>query len=240
MNDKDLTFLNGCSNEQLRLFTDFLIFDEKGNERWTEELTIKKGFKENYPNNLVNILPDIVNEFQKFGGNTFFNLFRGHGVSYREILEKVCKKLDVNFNKNNSTELLEQYLLQKFLVMSVEKMTEEDVYHLSNKLTKSALKEQIGLLQAGSPLFIKLTTMLVAGFAKKYGLKQAASFAAKFAGSRTFAILAGPIGWAITGLWTAFDIAGPAYRVLVPCTVTIAYLRNIYDKSEYDLNEILG
>lgn len=238
MEDKDLDFLNKCSNEQLQLLADFILYDTDLKERFTEELSTTKGFKEYYPNNMVQLVPDIINELQRFGGNTFFNLFRGHGVPYREILENVCKQLDVSFNKNASTELIEHYLLQKFLLISIDKMSEEDVHHLSEKLTKEVLKQQIGILKAGSPLFIKFTTMLVANLATKYGLKQAAGLIAKFAGGRAFAILAGPIGWALSGVWAAFDIAGPAYRVLIPCTITIAYLRSIYDKSEEELNDI--
>lgn len=239
MEDKDLDFLNKCSNVQLQLLADFILYDTNLKERFTEELSTTKGFKEYYPNNMVQLVPDIINELQRFGGNTFFNLFRGYGVPYREILESVCKQLDVSFNKNASTELIEHYLLQKFLLMSIDKMSEEDVHHLSEKLTKEVLKQQIGILKAGSPLFIKFTTMLVANLATKYGLKQAAGLVAKFAGGRAFAILAGPIGWALSGVWAAFDIAGPAYRVLIPCTITIAYLRSIYDKSEEELNDIL-
>lgn len=135
--------------------------------------------------------------------------------------------------------MLEQYLLQKFLIMSVDKMSEEDVFHLSGKLTKESLKRHISYLTAGSPLFIKLITMLVANMAQKYGLKQAAVWSTKFASARLFTVFAGPIGWVLSGLWTAFDIAGPAYRVTVPCTITIAYLRKVYNKSDEELNEIL-
>lgn len=81
--------------------------------------------------------------------------------------------------------------------------------------------------------------MLVVRMAAMAGLKQVAGLAAKFAGGRLFAVLAGPIGWVISGIWAAYDIAGPAYRVIIPCTITIAYLRSIYDKTEDELNEIL-
>lgn len=43
--------------------------------------------------------------------------------------------------------------------------------------------------------------------------------------SRTLSILTGPVGWALTTAWTAYDIAGPAYRVIVPAVIYIAYLR---------------
>src|SRR5690606_3931956 len=42
---------------------------------------------------------------------------------------------------------------------------------------------------------------------------------------RGISAFAGPIGWAVTGIWTAFDLASPAYRVTVPCVVQIAYMR---------------
>lgn len=239
MKDKDLEFLSNCSNENIKLLADFLVYDSDGKARLTEELSIKQSYRVNYPDNMVAIVPDIVDELQRFGGNTIMTMLNGHGATYRTILEDVCKTLKVPFNKNNTTELLEQYLLQQFLVMSVDKMTEEDVHQLSSKLTKEAFKRRPGLLKAGSPLFIRLTTMLIANLAKSVGLKQAAGLVAKFAGGRAFAVLAGPIGWVLSSLWAAYDIAGPAYRVTIPCTLTIAYLRMTQNMSEDELKEIL-
>lgn len=239
MEDKDLDFLYQCSNDNLKLLADFMLYDKDGKLRWTEEISSTQAFKLYYPHEMIKLVPTLIDELQKFGGNSIFNLFRGHGVSYREMLTAVCKQLKVSYHKDASTELIEHYMLQKFLVMSVEKMTEEDVHHLSEKLSKETLVKQIGLLKAGSPLFIRLTTMLIAQLATKYGLKQAAGLVAKFMGGRAFAILAGPIGWVLSLGWVAFDIAGPAYRVIIPCTITIAYLRMVYDKSEDELNDIL-
>ena len=52
-----------------------------------------------------------------------------------------------------------------------------------------------------------------------------AAFASGSVLSRSLSVLAGPIGWALTAAWTAYDIAGPAYRVIVPAVIQIAYLR---------------
>ena len=41
-------------------------------------------------------------------------------------------------------------------------------------------------------------------------------------------VTTGPIGWALTGAWTAFDLAGPAKRVTVPAVIQIAVLRKKY------------
>ena len=43
--------------------------------------------------------------------------------------------------------------------------------------------------------------------------------------TKTASLLTGPIGWVITGLWTAIDLAGPAYRVTIPAVIQVAYLR---------------
>lgn len=42
---------------------------------------------------------------------------------------------------------------------------------------------------------------------------------------KTLGILAGPIGWVITGALVSINLAGPAYRVTVPACVLIATLR---------------
>ena len=41
-------------------------------------------------------------------------------------------------------------------------------------------------------------------------------------------MLAGPVGWALTGAWTLTDVAGPAYRVTIPAVIQIALLRKTY------------
>lgn len=241
-NDKDLKFLYDCPNDRLKSLVDVIIYDAKdGKLRYTEGLSHAKTFRENYPNNIKAMLPEVIDELQRFGGNTLRNIFRGHGVSYREILENVCKKQKVSFNKGISTELLERYLLQKILLTSVDKMTEEDVEHLSGSktMTKEMLMNNIGVFHAGDPLIIKMVTTAVLNIASKQGFKMLGLWASRFAGSKVFSILTGPIGWSITAAWTAYDIAGPAYRVMIPVTIMIAYLRMISSKTDEELDQLL-
>ena len=162
MADKDLDFLYQCSNEQLKLLADFMLYDKDGKLRWTEEISSTQAFKLYYPHEMVKLVPTLIGELQKFGGNSFVNFFRGHGVSYREILIAVCKQLDVSYHKDASTELIEHYLLQKFLIMSGAKMTEEDVHHLSEKVTNETWENQIGRRKAGAHLLILCKTRIVA------------------------------------------------------------------------------
>lgn len=176
------------------------------------------------------LLPNIIDELQRFGGNTVLNIIRRKGVPYREILEDVANKLKVPFNKAHPTELVEDSLLRQLLIVAVDKMNEEDVKYLNANLTKEDLKKKLAILKPGAPLFLQLTTAIVIQLLAKQGFIQAAGALAKFAGGRAFAVLAGPIGWVVSLIWAALDIAGPAYRVTIPCTITIAYLRIIRGK----------
>ncbi|WQY82693.1 flagellar biosynthesis protein FlgG [Helicobacter pylori] len=45
-------------------------------------------------------------------------------------------------------------------------------------------------------------------------------------------ILAGPIGWVITGALVSTNLAGPAYRVTVPACVLVATLRKKLKEEE--------
>ena len=240
--DKDLMFLYNCSNDNLKLLVDILAYDKDGKTRWTENLTNNEEFKRAYPNNLKTVLPLIIDELQCFGGNSFFNFFRGHGVNYKEILIKVCNQYKVNFNKNASAEMLEKYLLQKILIMAAEKMSDEDVKHIGDVKTKTKdmLVNNINNFHLGDPLIIKMVTALVIEVAKRNGFKVVVGVAGKFASGRIFAILTGPIGWAVSAIWTVFDFAGPAFRVMIPATITVAYLRIISQKTEDELNNLFN
>ena len=45
MADKDLDFLYQCSNEQLKLLADFMLYDKDGKLRWAEEISSTQAFK---------------------------------------------------------------------------------------------------------------------------------------------------------------------------------------------------
>ena len=98
----------------------------------------------------------------------------------------------------------------------------------------------MGILNAGNPLFLKLTMIAVQQLAEKNGLKIAGGFIAKFVGSRWYAALTGPVGWSLSVAWSIFDMLGPAYRVMFPAVVTIAYMRIKADQTDETLNSLLS
>ncbi len=137
LDDPDLTFLAFCNNDDLDILVQYLTKTKKGNKRFNETLTSKKSYKDNYPNHQID-WKDIAEELQTYGGNSIYNFFRQTGVSYKEILTDVCKRMKVNFNAKSSVSIIERNLLSKILEDSIEKMTEEEqepyyVIYLSEK-----------------------------------------------------------------------------------------------------------
>lgn len=84
---------------------------------------------------------------------------------------------------------------------------------------------QIAIRQSGFMAY--KIALIVANAIAKAILGRGLSLAANAGIARTIGIFAGPIGWLITGLWVAVDIAGPAYRVTIPTVIQVAFLRQV-------------
>lgn len=174
----------------------------------------------------------LVTEIRAFGGNTVFNLFRGgNGVPYKEILCDVADHLKVNYNSKNDCATIEMAVLLKVLEQSIEKMTAQEREELFESLGGSftgtgplmMASLQAAIRVSGFAAY-KLAAVVAQATAKAI-LGRGLAFTTTAPLMRGISAFAGPIGWAVTGIWTAFDMASPAYRVTVPCVVQIAYMR---------------
>ncbi|HIE0659585.1 TPA: DUF3944 domain-containing protein [Providencia rettgeri] len=231
--DTDLVFLSRCTNEELADLVYCLTHDKDGETRWTEELTGTAAYKKHHPRH-SQYWREIAAEIQCFGGNTLVTFFRGgKGVLYREVLMDVCDKLKVNFNKNSNTEIIESHLLMKILNDTLASMSPDDIKSLGEGLgiqNTSGLTSQMltagfqTLFKAGGFKSYQLTVIIV-NYAMKTLIGRGLTFAANGALMRTMSIFAGPIGWTITGLWTAIDVGSAAYRVTIPAVIQVAFLR---------------
>lgn len=238
--DPDLEFLGTLSSEELNDLVYLLTHDKDNETRWTETLTTNDKYKRYYPEHSL-YWQEIAEELQHFGGNTFMNLFRGgRGVSYKEILCDVCDKMKVNYNKFSSTKQIEQNMLMKILEDALDKMSPEEIKNLATELgldNKQFISKQtmtavfIAVFKAGGFKSYQLTLIIVNAVLKAL-IGRGLSFAGNAALTRTAAILTGPIGWAITALWTLVDIAGAAYRVTIPAVIEVAYLRSLTENRE--------
>ena len=210
-----------------------LTHDKDGSVRLTEELTTASAYKANYPDHHA-YWELIAAEIQCFGANTFATMVRGgKGVAYKEVLMDVCGKMKVNFNKNSSVETIEGNLLMKILTDAVEKMSPDELRQLAeatgikntNGITPEAM---VGAFQTifrmGGFKSYQLTLVVVNAVLKAL-IGRGLTIVGNQTLMRVMSILTGPIGWVITGLWTAIDIAGAAYRVTIPAVIQIAALR---------------
>ena len=90
----------------------------------------------------------------------------------------------------------------------------------------------IGLFRAGGFASYKILLTLVNGLAVLV-LNRGLSIAANAALTKVASIFTGPIGMALTALWTLSDVVGPAYRVTVPAVIYIAAMRVIKNQEKY-------
>ena len=234
--DNDLVpLLRKCDNNDLSPLVSYIT--KKG--RISSHLDRTNISKKN-PSNHKMYADEVAAEIQKCGGNTITNKGRrGKGVPYKEIVCDVAKRLKVNFNKKREVEFIEQQILLKVLEKSWEKMGDEEKMRFMEGLGdeyKSMPIPKIFPAKAFGAFAIKgdLTpyniAVTVANASAEALLGKVVPLAAGAVG------IAGPIGWAITAIWTIFDIAKPAYRVTIPCVLHIAMLRQKYMLEEQGMD----
>ncbi len=228
--DSDLKFLSNCNNDQLQLLCDMLTYDPKdGKKRYTETLTQRASYLSYYPSEMKKMLPAVIDEYQKFGGNTIANMLRGHGVSYRVILRDVCKALDMKCSDADSVETMEIALLKRTAQKLAESLSEEDasIEVLKNDIIRFCNNE----LDCPD----RVIGVLLLSFAPKL-TQMGLSIVYTSVGRGLIARLPlGPAFWIVGGVWTLFDVASPAFRVTIPATIIIACLRRVYGKTTEEL-----
>jgi len=177
---------------------------------------------------------DISAEIQKFGGNTIVNFFRGgKGVPYTEVLRDVADKLGVNYNNSTDAATIEAQIQIKVLERAYEKMDDEQRKELLDAIGtdhKSGIPAALPVMAIQAAIRLGgfaayQMALIVANAVARQMLGHGLRLAANAGITRVMGMLAGPIGWAITILWTLLDIAGPAYRVTIPCVLQVAYMR---------------
>lgn len=243
-NDYELDFLKTCTKEELApLVGAILGTDDKGDinrsGRFSSELDKKQTFVTNFPDH-TKYVDEIIEELQKYGGNSIVNAVRGMGVSYHEVLCDVAKKLKLNFNAAQKTQMIEDRLLEKVLEDAWEKMSEDERKEII-KEAGSVFGAKVGGIGAGAMITIigadglksYQVALAVANAVAKAILGRGLTLTGNLYLTRILAVLAGPVGWIVTGVWTAFDFASQAYRVTIPACIYIAALRKMKDNEKF-------
>ena len=173
----------------------------------------------------------MVEELCRFGGNSIMNMFRGGvGVPYREVVVDVLEHLKGNADASDSVELLELKILQRMASQAWERMSPAERKEFSSSFGNgelvgpAALAAILAAIRLGGFASYQIAVILAHSMAKLL-LGRGLTFATSAALTRTIGIMAGPIGWLVTAIWTLFDLASPAYRITVPCVIHISYMR---------------
>jgi uncharacterized protein YaaW (UPF0174 family) len=225
-----LDLLSDSSDEDLEPLVEYIL------KASTEGLTGSPQYKRHKPYH-SQYADSIYREIRLFGGNSFANAFRHEGPRYSEILKDAAKKVGVKDVGNSSIVELEQRMIQELLRKATKETSGKEREDIEKVLYEAGLNEKdrkkfisgVSLAYLLGPqlyrIFMGQVSGLIANAVAKQVLGHGLRVGAGAAVSRWGGLLLGPVGWIISGVWAAADIAGPAYRVTVPCTLHIAMLR---------------
>ncbi len=240
--EQDLAFLQECSNDELMPLVAIM------KDRISDELSYQA--KTNPRGNLE----EVIYELELYGGNTFANLWRGKGVPYREVLEDVCKKQGIQFDRNLSTEDLGALLVEQTVANFINQMSHDQKKEFVNEL-KEGMKEnefnyllkQVGgingLMSSSGKTFASLlfdkvsgekisATSIIFGISDNFGVAVPTSVQLLTSGVADYF---GTFGYLVIAAIAMTEIGGPAYRVTVPAATYIECLRIIKLQEEEEI-----
>ena len=132
--DKDLTFLATCNNEDLRTLCDILTYNKKGEVRLSEQLTNSDAYINYYPEKMNLMAIEIGEELRRFGSNTVKTFCRkGEADSYETIVRRVCKRMKVKVCDGDSTMAMERELLTNICEQATSKLSDKELRTLADK-----------------------------------------------------------------------------------------------------------
>ncbi|EMG82299.1 hypothetical protein HMPREF1394_00946 [Helicobacter pylori GAM105Ai] len=114
--------------------------------------------------------------------------FRDERVLYKEILCDACDHLDINYNEESATSLIEQNMLSKLLKDSLERMDGREIKELCDGLGMTNIDKVIG--ENKQVLIASVLTLFKMGGSHSYMLAVAVADA-MVKNSRTWFIICG-------------------------------------------------
>jgi uncharacterized protein YaaW (UPF0174 family) len=127
---------------------------------------------------------------------------------------------------------IETYLLAKVWQRAFDKMSDQEKrqffldFGIAYGRDPKALPfMSIQALIIGGGFAAYRLSVIIANAVAKQVVGRGLSLATNRALTRSIAAYAGPVGWAITTLWAAVDMAGPVYRITIPCVIHVGLIR---------------
>jgi uncharacterized protein YaaW (UPF0174 family) len=99
-------------------------------------------------------IPAIVNEFQRFGGHTFINTLRGHGVRYAEIVEDVAGRVGVDIRDCQNISESEWRIVERLDKYAEEKIDEENKQRFYQELRRlNTVRNPRDMVDSAAPAY---------------------------------------------------------------------------------------
>lgn len=132
--------------------------------------------------------------------------------------------MKVNYNKTSSIQIVEENLFAKILEDYINNLSPEGMKKIGEEFnvsfsTKASLTASLQVIMKAKDFAAYKLMVIVANAFWKFIFGKGLSFATNATLTKTLSVFLGPIGWTATGIWTAFDIASPAYRVTISVAI---------------------
>ncbi|MGY2292769.1 DUF726 domain-containing protein [Pseudomonas sp. SDO528_S397] len=160
-------------------------------------------------------------ELQRMGGDTFMNLARGHGVSYRQIAQDVAQRVGIKFDRPIGQVALgdiETQVAERLIEQYKDKLSQADRQVFEAELQAAAQKEQgfFNRIDVGRSAATALSGTALAGFTG-FIMRRGAASAIPVVGQALAAAML-----LVSGV-RAFS--GPAYSITTLAVLVIGVIR---------------
>ena len=257
--DNELTkYLTNCNDENVLIIIEMMdtIFLRKKNKFKKEFATPEEIPPQNSDGRAV-LSSKIVHQLSYFGTHSFtypiYKFFDGQGVSYKEILRDVLKRLkkQLDYKKDiprvATVKDYELLVCQILMQAQFANKTEEQIIEMLEEsgLDKSAIKKSIKefiKIGVGGGAILKLVkilgkktvkemiqSMIVWIVAKKMGKEAAVKLAERIlknTAQKTIEKIVSGVGWVLI-VKDVVDLGKPATRITIPCVSFISAIRTI-------------
>ena len=243
--------LDELTNEELDVIVKLIV--EKG---WqTESLSKDKDYKKYYPDHRKYV-SKIKNELSLMGGDTLTNVARSilgkkSGVSYRDLLKDVCKKLDIYYEKSATDDKMERNLLATIIKRAFDKLSQKEqnvIWELlkddapttnRNNLFYNIYADNKGKAYLLSALIVNVLSRTITGKDLSFMSDLKPPKELDLLNEQIISIVVGfktlievhskrDISSILLGsLSNATEITGPAYRVVIPAVIYIVAMSRL-------------
>jgi len=237
--DDQITLLiNISDNDEIQTIVDYIVKANLGGSIISNE-NYKKSINQHQDESYRILIEE---EIIKFGNKSILNLYNRGTSDYFSIVCDIADRFGAKYSKQDRISDVELSIILAILANAWQKMSKEnrkyfiDVLEISSKLSKKIPSSlpfsavQSAVETSGAAAFNVIFIVANAVSKTLLGRDLPIHKGSKIAPVRSSFVV--PIGEVINDIWESLNLAGPAYRLTIPCAIHIALLRqqNLIDR----------